>query len=167
MPQHRSFSYVELLFGVFFLSRLSRGKLLEKFSPHPFQNFHRGGIGYPPRVGGQNSTRFCSVGESFVCANMVLPRYGSHNLFLHLTVLRNRSRKFWGPLPLKLTADTGRQAPKFAQTRRGNGIITINPSAVARAHPCQRRITSQKRSHTLAVDIPSPGEGQRERACTS
>ena len=43
---------------------------------------------------------------SKVYANMVLPRLGSQTLSLSLTVLRISSRKFWGPLPLKLTADT-------------------------------------------------------------
>ena len=42
---------------------------------------------------------FCS---SKVCAYMVLPRYGSQALSLSPTVSRISSRKFWGPLPLKL-----------------------------------------------------------------
>ena len=38
---------------------------------------------------------------------------GSQTLFLSLTVFRNSSRKFWGPLPLKLHTIQSDSAPQF------------------------------------------------------
>jgi len=58
-----------------------RGKLLGRSFPlAPFKNFHRMGFIYPPREYFQRDSRFCSVGESFMCANNVLSMQGSQDL---------------------------------------------------------------------------------------
>ena len=94
---------------------------------------------------------FCS---SKVCAYMVLPILGLQALSLSLTVSRNSSRKFWGPLPLKLTADTFPrvilsgvrprfrsmlrifallgQAPKVRQAQNDTGGRSRNPRRLRR-----------------------------------
>ena len=78
----------------------------KKFSPNPFQELltqkNRMTLGW-------NCLHSISS-EGFVRqkfrAYIVLPCSGLQDLFLSLTASRISSRKFWGPLPLKLTADT-------------------------------------------------------------
>ena len=92
------------------MERFSWEKLLRKFLPNPLQKLlaHYGKIALE---GIANSAVPIFILLQKLCANMVLPFNGLQDFLLSLTVFSIGSRKFWGPLPLKLSTDTNRQLP--------------------------------------------------------